>query len=120
MIAIDTNVVVRFLTNDDLAQANRAEAVLRTENTFLPKTVLLETAWVLQAAYGLPGQMSCWLCASFLGWPASLSRTLRSSNERSTGTNEASISPTHFMSHRAALRSDSSPSTVRSPGGASP
>ena len=53
MIAIDTNVVVRFLTNDDPAQANRAEKVLRTENIFLPKTVLLETAWVLQGAYGL-------------------------------------------------------------------
>ena len=53
MIAIDTNVVVRFLTNDDPAQANRAEKVVRTENIFLPKTVLLETAWVLQGAYGL-------------------------------------------------------------------
>ena len=53
MIAIDTNVVVRFLTNDDATQANRAEQVLRTQNVFLPKTVLLETAWVLQGAYGL-------------------------------------------------------------------
>jgi predicted nucleic-acid-binding protein len=53
MIAVDTNVVVRFLTDDDRDQADRAEAVLRTENIFLPKTVLLETAWVLQGAYEL-------------------------------------------------------------------
>jgi len=54
MIAIDTNVVVRFLADDDSDQADRAEAVLRTQDIFLPKTVLLETAWVLRGAYGLP------------------------------------------------------------------
>ena len=52
MIAIDTNVVARFLADDDKAQADRAEAVLRRGPVVLPKTVLLETEWVLRAAYG--------------------------------------------------------------------
>jgi len=53
MIAIDTNVVVRFLVADDQRQADRAEAVLRRGPVLVPKTVLLETEWVLRGAYRL-------------------------------------------------------------------
>ena len=53
MIAVDTNVVVRFLAEDDKAQADRAEAILRRGAVLVPKTVLLETEWVLRAAYGI-------------------------------------------------------------------
>lgn len=54
MIAVDTNVVVRFLAEDDKVQTDRAEAVLRRGAILVPKTVLLETEWVLRAAYGIP------------------------------------------------------------------
>jgi predicted nucleic-acid-binding protein len=51
MIAIDTNVVVRFLTRDDPEQASRAKALLLAEPVFLSKTVLLESEWVLRSGY---------------------------------------------------------------------
>lgn len=50
--AIDTNVIVRFLTNDDPAQAQAARAVIEGGDIFVPVTVLLETEWVLRSAYG--------------------------------------------------------------------
>jgi len=52
VIAIDTNVLVRIATNDDPAQARRALAVMRSDRVFVPRTVVLETAWVLRHAYG--------------------------------------------------------------------
>ncbi|GAC1471762.1 MAG: hypothetical protein PVSMB11_07410 [Desulfuromonadaceae bacterium] len=52
MVTLDTNVWVRYLTNDDESQARRALKLLeRSEAVFLPKTVLLELEWVLRAAY---------------------------------------------------------------------
>jgi len=52
MITLDTNVWVRYLTNDDELQAHRALKLLEQSNAvFLPKTVLLELEWVLRAAY---------------------------------------------------------------------
>ena len=54
MIAIDTNVVVRLLTNDDPTQATRAADLLARERILVPKTVLLETEWVLRYSYEIP------------------------------------------------------------------
>ena len=51
MIAIDTNLLVRILTNDDPLQARRAAKILQSDDVFIPKTVILETQWVLQYAY---------------------------------------------------------------------
>ncbi len=52
MRAVDTNVVVRFLTGDDPAQASRAKAVIDAGDVFVATTVLLETEWVLRSVYG--------------------------------------------------------------------
>ena len=55
MIAVDTNILVRYVTNDDPRQAKRALALLGSKDKiFVAKTVLLETAWVLRAVYDLP------------------------------------------------------------------
>jgi predicted nucleic-acid-binding protein len=51
MIAVDTNLLVRILTNDDPIQARRAAKVLQSDDIFIPKTVILETQWVLHYAY---------------------------------------------------------------------
>jgi predicted nucleic-acid-binding protein len=52
MTAIDTNVLVRIITNDDRAQAARAATFLREQDrVYIPKTVLLESEWVLRSAY---------------------------------------------------------------------
>lgn len=51
MIGLDTNVVVRALTQDEPAQAKRAAAVLSGDALGITKTVLLEVEWVLRGAY---------------------------------------------------------------------
>lgn len=56
MNAIDTNVLVRFLVNDDPAQAEQvrqlfADAEQQRAVLFVPLLVLLETIWVLESAY---------------------------------------------------------------------
>ena len=53
MIAIDTNVLVRVVTDDDHAQAKQALSRLRSDTAWISRTVLLETEWVLRHAYGL-------------------------------------------------------------------
>ena len=53
MISIDTNVIVRVLTNDDPAQSKRALRLMRSDTIWISKTVLLETEWVLRHAYAL-------------------------------------------------------------------
>jgi predicted nucleic-acid-binding protein len=52
MLAVDTNVVVRFLTRDDARQTARAEELFRSEQILISKAVLLETEWVLRYSYG--------------------------------------------------------------------
>ncbi|MGH6896882.1 MAG: type II toxin-antitoxin system VapC family toxin [Geminicoccaceae bacterium] len=52
MIAVDTNVVVRFLARDDPAQSPRAKALMETGSVFVLRTVVLETEWVLRTTYG--------------------------------------------------------------------
>ena len=53
MHAVDTNVLVRLLTGDDVAQTKRVAALFTKEAIYIPKTVLLETEWVLRRLYGL-------------------------------------------------------------------
>jgi predicted nucleic acid-binding protein len=52
MIAVDINVLVRFLVRDDAMQATRAAALTRADEIWVSKTVLLETEWVLRSLYG--------------------------------------------------------------------
>lgn len=54
MVAVDTNVVVRLLTNDHPDQAARAVALFRKSPIFVAKSVLLETEWVLRYSYDIP------------------------------------------------------------------
>jgi len=54
-MAIDTNVLVRLLVNDDPVQALRAaESIDASAACFVPITVVLELEWVLRGAYKLP------------------------------------------------------------------
>ncbi len=69
MIAIDTNVVIRFLVNDDREQAQRARALIEAEDVFVPTSVLLETEWVLRSAYKLPRRDLVAALRAFLGLP---------------------------------------------------
>ena len=56
MIGLDTNVLVRYLTQDDPDQAARSTRVVERELTedtpgFIGLVVLVETVWVLQRLY---------------------------------------------------------------------
>lgn len=56
MIGLDTNVIVRYLTNDDPEQFKLAENILETElnshnQGFISLIVLIETVWVLKSCY---------------------------------------------------------------------
>lgn len=59
MIAIDTNIVVRYLAGDHPEQSVRARAIVDGQPVFVPVTVVLETEWVLRSAYGYkPGDVA--------------------------------------------------------------
>lgn len=52
MRAVDTNVLVRLLTDDDAKQAAAAEAfVAAAGHAWVPHVVLVEAVWVLESVY---------------------------------------------------------------------
>ncbi len=56
MIAIDTNVLVRFLTGDEPEQARAARQFMgglsQSDPGFISREVMVELVWVLERAYG--------------------------------------------------------------------
>ncbi len=69
MLAIDTNLIVRYLTGDHPKQSPRARALIDGEAVFASVTVMLEVEWVLRSAYGYrPADVACALRA-FAGLP---------------------------------------------------
>ena len=53
MVALDTNVLIRYLTDDDKPLAARAQALIRDNRCFVSRVVLLETYQVLESYYQL-------------------------------------------------------------------
>jgi len=59
MIGLDTNVLVRYLAQDDPVQSAQATELFERQLTgdnpgFLSVVAMVETVWVLDRAYGLP------------------------------------------------------------------
>lgn len=57
MIGLDTNILVRYITQDDAQQAQRANQIIeqscsRNSQGYIALLVLCELVWVLQRAYG--------------------------------------------------------------------
>jgi len=57
MTGLDTNVLVRYLTQDDPAQARKAlraieDAASKGEDLFVANIVVCELVWVLETSYG--------------------------------------------------------------------
>ncbi len=69
MIAVDTNVLARYVTNDDPAQSAKALQVMMHEDIFIPKTVLLELEWVLRGGYKFERATIRGAMAGILGLP---------------------------------------------------
>jgi predicted nucleic-acid-binding protein len=58
MIGLDTNILVRYLAQDDAAQSEKATEIIERRLTardsgFISVVAIVETAWVLERAYGL-------------------------------------------------------------------
>lgn len=63
MIAIDTNIIIRLLTQDDRLQYQASHKLFATaEDIFIADTVILETEWVLRYAYEFEATT---ICAAF-------------------------------------------------------
>ena len=61
MIGLDTNVLVRYLSQDDPVQSAKATEILERRLTpqipgFVSIVAMVETVWVLDRAYGLTAQ----------------------------------------------------------------
>jgi predicted nucleic-acid-binding protein len=54
VIAFDTNMLVRLLVDDHPEQAALAQRLLADNTALIPRTVVLETEWVLRSVYKLP------------------------------------------------------------------
>lgn len=64
MMAIDTNIVVRLIVNDDDKQVGEARKFMQRGEILLTATVALETEWVLRSVYSLaPPQIYAGLTA---------------------------------------------------------
>ena len=69
MHGIDTNILIRYLTGDDPAQAAKTRAVIGRKPVFVPRTVLLEVEWVLRGVYDLPPEQVMPALRAFAGLP---------------------------------------------------
>lgn len=61
MIGLDTNILIRYLTQDDPVQAAKAREILERRLTpknlgFVTVVAMVETVWVLDRAYNLTAQ----------------------------------------------------------------
>ncbi|HLF98367.1 MAG TPA: type II toxin-antitoxin system VapC family toxin [Methylococcaceae bacterium] len=60
MIALDTNLLIRLMVDDNPAQSDIAERLVRDNRVFVSKTVLLESEWVLRHSYRFDRQRIAW------------------------------------------------------------
>jgi predicted nucleic-acid-binding protein len=97
MLAVDTNVLVRLVTNDDPAQARRALSAIERNDIFVGKTVLLELEWVLRYSYELEPDVIFRTLRNILGSGTCRWRIRQASRKRSRCTGRELISPTHCI-----------------------
>ncbi|MEA5450655.1 type II toxin-antitoxin system VapC family toxin [Leptolyngbya sp. CCNP1308] len=69
MIAVDTNIIVRLITQDDEAQHRASIELFQKPDIFIPDTVILETEWVLRFAYGFKANEICAALRKLFGLP---------------------------------------------------
>jgi len=69
MLAIDTNLIVRYLTGDDREQAAQARVLIDANQVFVSTTVLLETEWVLRSVFDYAAPLIAQRLRAFAGLP---------------------------------------------------
>lgn len=69
MRAIDTNIIVRFLTGDDPDEAGRARQLIEGGDIFVATSVVLESEWVLRSGYDFSPEHIVRAMRAFAGLP---------------------------------------------------
>ena len=69
MLALDTNVIVRYLTADQPEQFAKASVLIDGEDVYVCTTVLLETEWVLRGGYRFSREEIIAALTAFAGLP---------------------------------------------------
>jgi len=69
VFAVDTNVVVRYLTRDDAEQFAKASALIGGEEVYVCTTMVLETEWVPRRGYRFGRERIIAALAAFAGLP---------------------------------------------------
>jgi predicted nucleic-acid-binding protein len=69
MLAIDTNLIIRYLVDDDRGQAARARKLIDNNDVFVCTTVMLETEWVLRSVYRYSPTRCAKALTDFAGLP---------------------------------------------------
>ena len=69
MLAIDTNLIVRYLTRDHPAQTKAAQTLIDENDVFVCITVCMETEWVLRSVYGFEAGRVASALTAFAGLP---------------------------------------------------
>jgi predicted nucleic-acid-binding protein len=59
MVFLDTNVIIRYITNDDPHKADQCELLFKQvkegkQKLFISDLVIAETVWILEGAYNFP------------------------------------------------------------------
>jgi len=69
VLAVDTNIVVRYLTADHPEQFAKARKLIDGKDVFVCTTVLLETEWVLRRGYRFSRDRMIAALTAFAGLP---------------------------------------------------
>jgi predicted nucleic-acid-binding protein len=69
MVAVDTNIIVRLLTQDDELQYEQSLEIFQSQDIFISDTVILETEWVLRFAYKFQPSEICQALSKLFGLP---------------------------------------------------
>lgn len=72
MLAIDTNLIIRYLVGDHPGQTARARRLIDNNDIFVCTTVLLETEWVLRSVYGFSAAQCAKALSDFAGLPRTI------------------------------------------------
>jgi predicted nucleic acid-binding protein len=69
VLALDTNIIVRYLTADHPEQFAKAKTLIQGEDVYVCTTVLLETEWVLRRGYRFSRDQIIAALTAFAGLP---------------------------------------------------
>jgi predicted nucleic-acid-binding protein len=69
MLAIDTNIVVRYLVRDNPKQSLRARNLIDDNDVFVSTSVILESEWVLRSVYDYSATRVCEALRALAGLP---------------------------------------------------